>query len=362
MARVSRTASLTVAESPIECIDRIHQLFSENDIQVRRRTETEIEAHQGSQLATRAIGGWFVNPAQLPKRIHVRCESGSEESTSVVVRLEETFGIGRLDKRTKQRYRQGFEDLLQDLRSVLTPTTVDTTSDQIPTGESAEHFERALEFLEALDDAPENENENIYRDAAAELALAIHRAGASFPSAHAMLAVILYELDDVERAEHHAEIALQQDESEFRAQLVKVELALGSTEAVKLGLGNFIHLKGSFDDMYFGSVGKTIGSLVAKGRASLTQWNLKGELQKLAQSFRHNCKTNEDVDEYLFMAGTLIAIADVIADIPMLGDRPDLYAVVVDTSTDNLDQSGREEEVIRMKHKAEGRLLLGGTT
>ncbi len=76
-------------------------------------------AIQGSQVATRLIGGWFVNADKLPKKATIKL-SESSDGTQVSARIEETLGFGLLDPKFKRKYEDHFESWLTDLKNTLT--------------------------------------------------------------------------------------------------------------------------------------------------------------------------------------------------------------------------------------------------
>jgi hypothetical protein len=82
--------------------------------------EPALEVTQGSQLVTRLLGGWFVNPKQLPRRAEIRL-SPAEGGARVEVLIEETLGFGYLDGNMKARYESYFQSWLHELKGVLHP-------------------------------------------------------------------------------------------------------------------------------------------------------------------------------------------------------------------------------------------------
>ena len=226
-----------------------------------------------------------------------------------------------------------------------------------PSSEAREHLERAYQMLEQVSDG--RKLDDPYKlDIASELALAIHTAGAPFPRAHSLLAVVLNDLKDDKRALYHAQQALQYQPNEFRAQLVKIDVGLKDVKILNLKPGDFIELKGSFENMALGTIGRGIGALIATGTAGLSQASFMLEVQKLATIFTNLSQTNTDVDEYLFMANTLLGLGDLIVNTPIITGRPDLYKLVADTPTETLDSADRSDEVRDVKRKALGRYFL----
>jgi len=196
------------------------------------------------------------------------------------------------------------------------------------------------------------------------LTLAISYAGSTpFPRAHARLAIALLTLGRNVEAKREADIALQQDPNEFRAQQVKVALALNREKIreellsrvppflcrgrARLGDAGFTNpasmsgpsLKPMTDESNVGVPGPAISSLIA-------------ELERLVTIFRNLCDSNANVDEYLNVADFLIMVGDGMREMPLADWRARLYRIVANTPTDKLDCQGRELEVAAVRHKA----------
>lgn len=79
--------------------------------------------YQGSKWKMRLLGGWFVSPHAIPKRLILtleRCEVG----VAVRMELSEAVGFGILDDLFKQRINQSF-DLLQSVLAQRLPPHLD---------------------------------------------------------------------------------------------------------------------------------------------------------------------------------------------------------------------------------------------
>lgn len=240
-----------------------------------------------------------------------------------------------------------------------------------PTVEARGHLQQAIDKWNSAD--KDGANDILKLDVASELALAIKKANAPFPRAHAYLAMILNDMGKEDEAEKHASIALQQNPNEFRAQLIKIDLALKGVRIVNLRPGHFVHLetesRGDLTDQVAGNVlgtiigtaGKSLVTLFAAGSAAVTQGKFSGEVERLIHIFRNRITTETSADEYLMMAETLISLGDMIKDVSPLGDiRRGLYAAITRSSVDRISQQGHEKEIENVRHKAEGRLLLLG--
>lgn len=211
-------------------------------------------------------------------------------------------------------------------------------TDQEPSQESIEHFELAIEVIRKAIEEDRLDN-NVKRDAASEIALAIKKANAPFPKAHAMLAMILYELGDSNGAQIHADIALHENPNNFRAQSVKCNIAFDKVTVSKVN-----------SDL--------LGSLISITRGGMTQQSFINEIDRLVAIFQNICKTCDDVGLYLNCAETLIRLGDNLKSYPTINGLPNLYTAVARAATPNLQQTGREQEIADVRRKAEGRSLL----
>jgi hypothetical protein len=73
--------------------------------------DTEAVLRGGSQLRTRLLGGWFIAPEHLPKRVQVSAAPGS---SSLDVRVEDALGsVAVRDRRFKARYEKAAESIFE---------------------------------------------------------------------------------------------------------------------------------------------------------------------------------------------------------------------------------------------------------
>ena len=180
-----------------------------------------------------------------------------------------------------------------------------------------EHFNRAIDMWNNADES--KLDDNLRRDVCAELALAINKAGAPFPRAHALLAMFFNDLGDDVSAGHHANKALQQNPNEFRAQFVRIDVVLKNVRIAKVKTGEVIEWSGNIENMIFGTLGKAIAAGVISSQAGRTQTDFKNEVIKLVKIFRNVNRTNTDIEEFVMMANLLIGVGDFIKDLPMPG-------------------------------------------
>ena len=70
-----------------------------------------LAATQGSQVQMRVLGGWFVNPKKLPKRV-----TAEPENTGSAVTGEDTMGVGIMDAKLEAKYQKAFAELERSLK------------------------------------------------------------------------------------------------------------------------------------------------------------------------------------------------------------------------------------------------------
>lgn len=111
-----------ITNTPIDLANEVLRRFlAQQQMTVgQAQAGSEIEARQGSQLITRLLGGWFVNPKQLPKRAEIRLNP-TEQGLRIEVFIEETLGLGYLDSIMKARYESYFQSWVHELKGVLHP-------------------------------------------------------------------------------------------------------------------------------------------------------------------------------------------------------------------------------------------------
>jgi hypothetical protein len=190
------------------------------------------------------------------------------------------------------------------------------------------------------------------------LMLAVSYAGSTpFPRAHAHLAIALLTLGMDAGAAREASIALAQNPNEFRAQQVRVALALSSereapSEHRVMDFGSFQHqVVGEADDVERATRTLIDADDVAAGE-SVPAYDLAEELERSIAIFKDFCEINTNVDEYLNVADFLILMGDEIEGMPLEDLRIELYRAVAHTPTNLLDYAGREHEVADVLKRA----------
>ena len=194
------------------------------------------------------------------------------------------------------------------------------------------------------------------------LMLAVSYAGSTpFPRAHAHLAIALLTLGMDAGAAREADIALAQNPIEFRAQQVRVALALSNgREATQE------HRLLDFASFRQQTVGKAGGAVCDAERAtralidaddvaageSAPGYDLTEELGRIVAIFKDFCAVNPSVDEYLNVADFLILLGNEIEEMPLADLRAELYSAVAHTPTNLLDYRGREHQVADVLKRA----------
>ena len=193
------------------------------------------------------------------------------------------------------------------------------------------------------------------------LMLAVSYAGSTpFPRAHAHLAIALLTLGMDAGAAREADIALAQNPIEFRAQQVRVALALSNgKESTQHRLLDFA----SFQHQAMGNTGDNAGDAEHATRAlidaddvaageSAPVYDLVEELERIIAIFKEFCEINTSVDEYLNVADFLILMGDEIEEMPLADLRAELYSAVAHTPTKLHDYQARERDVADVLKRA----------
>lgn len=101
---------------------RLAEFLNQCRMRIVSERSGEIVADQGSELITRFVGGWFINPALFPKRTLIRLHPSlhpRERGIKVKVVIEETLTSRLLDPIFKRRYEFYFKEWMSALRSQL---------------------------------------------------------------------------------------------------------------------------------------------------------------------------------------------------------------------------------------------------
>jgi hypothetical protein len=192
------------------------------------------------------------------------------------------------------------------------------------------------------------------------LSLALTYAGSTpFPRAHAHLAIVLLTLGMDDGAEREANLALVQDPNEFRAQQVRIALAMNgelaqeepgsSSPAFAYSGTEDFALREPEEDVQGTSL-RLVGGVESELDGS-PHPILVTEIERMLTLFRNFCDTNTDIDEYLNIAEFLILSSDQIKEIPV-DLRSELYSAVAYTPTDKLNCQGRGREVVTVRETA----------
>jgi hypothetical protein len=193
------------------------------------------------------------------------------------------------------------------------------------------------------------------------LSLALTYAGSTpFPRAHAHLAIVLLTLGMDDGAEREANIALMQDPNEFRAQQVRIALAMNgelsqqeprssSPASAYPGADEFA-ISGEPEAEAQGTGLRLVGAVESELDGSPCP-TLVTEIERMLTLFRNFSDTNTDIDEYLNIAEFLILSSDQLKEIP-IELRSELYSAVAYTPTDKLNSQGRGREIVAVRETA----------
>jgi hypothetical protein len=201
------------------------------------------------------------------------------------------------------------------------------------------------------------------------LSLAVSYAGsAPFPRAHSHLAIALLTLGMDEEADREATIALEQDGDEFRAQQVKVALALSGRTGDRaddsvndvsrlprkpdLGDDPFLEELG-VDDPWDSSSG-------TDSPRDEPRPDLVPEIERMLAIFRRIVETQSSVDEYLNVADFMVLLGDTLEQRVLDELRAEMYGAVAQAPLDNVDYAGREHEVAELMRRAQRGLVSCG--
>jgi hypothetical protein len=124
LPRFSFTKSWTTTEAGV--ITRLADVLSTRlDLEHEGTPgETETILRGGSQLRTRLLGGWFISPAHLPKRVQLLATSEPGGTRRVHVRVDDTLGaIAVRDRWFGRRYEQAADSVFAVVERTLSGTS-----------------------------------------------------------------------------------------------------------------------------------------------------------------------------------------------------------------------------------------------
>jgi hypothetical protein len=119
MSRVTVSDRWLVTDSEPQVRKEILAFLNEQKMELVETADGTIEAIQGSQVQTRLIGGWFVHPRVLPKRVRISLRE-TEQGIDVRARMEETYGFGFMAPMLEQKYKSVFQEWLVELQTAIT--------------------------------------------------------------------------------------------------------------------------------------------------------------------------------------------------------------------------------------------------
>lgn len=222
-------------------------------------------------------------------------------------------------------------------------------------------FDQAFEMLPDTGNA----SPRVSRDIIALLSLAIQRANQVFPEAQAMKAKMHYNLEEYSLAWEEANNAIRHDNNNFRAQMVKVFIAMDGIQVTqkKGGILGFLWmtLKTTFTAKTVRegwSSGKSWGEETTE--AAISQGRAKSEIRKLLSIFDNLCGPGQDAGECLLLMGVLKNVADVLVEGCLLPEiSKEIYSHIAYASIQSLSDATQDErrEIEQLRLLAKGRLV-----
>lgn len=236
--------------------------------------------------------------------------------------------------------------------------------------------------MEEWDVASEKDDIPAYKNAEGLFLLGLQKAGEPLPRVHSFLAMLYYELaicyakkqdrnsakfssDAVNSATKHADIALQHDNLEFRAQLIKTYIAGDSVLFLSGGISNLIPQSRDVVGAIIEGVGRAINVGAAAAQVSMSKSAFKKELENLLRIYTElDTNYNMPATEFFFFANKLLGIAEYCSENELFGAK-EIYTIVSSVKIDELDyddidpemKSEALKEVSRAKTLAEARLM-----
>ncbi len=247
------------------------------------------------------------------------------------------------------------------------------------TDEIGEIFQNAME---EWDVASEKDNISAYKNAEGLFLLGLKKAGKPLPRVHSFLAMLYYELagcyakkqernsarfanESVNSATKHADIALQNDSLEFRAQLIKTYISADNLLVMNGGVSNLIPQSRDVAGAIFEGIGRAIGTGAAATQVAMSRSAFKKELEKLFTIYTE-LETNYNVraTEFFFFANKLLGIAEFCSENRLFGAK-EIYTMISRVEIEELDfddidpesKPDLTKEISRFKTLAEARLM-----
>jgi hypothetical protein len=127
MPQVYLTSSW-VTDAPIETVkEKLKGFIFHSGMRVTSINPGEIILEQGSQFATRMVGGWLVDLKDLPKRAKIQLAPTEDGKTKIDAAIKEAIGIGFVDPLFANRYNDYFRQWMGSLRILLPPMPTEST-------------------------------------------------------------------------------------------------------------------------------------------------------------------------------------------------------------------------------------------
>jgi len=236
--------------------------------------------------------------------------------------------------------------------------------------------------MQEWDFAGEKDDISSYKNAEGLFLLALKKAGKPLPRVHSFLAMLYYDLaisyskrqdrnaakfssEAANSATKHADIALQNEHLEFRAQLIKTYISGDNVLFLNGGVSNLIPQSRDIVGAIFEGVGRAIGTGAAAAQVSMSKSTFRKELEKLLAIYTEiDSNYVMEATEFFFFANKLLGIADFCTENKLFGAK-EIYTIIGNVNIDELnfddvDPEMKDEslsEISRFKTLAEARLM-----
>jgi hypothetical protein len=117
VARVDRSGNWTVNTDTGAVEAAVQRVAAERKLKVSRKDPSTFQLSGGSLVRTRLVGAWLSGGASLPTRGTVELSSTGDSGLTVSVNVEESIGVGLLDRRTREKYERVLDGIVASFGS-----------------------------------------------------------------------------------------------------------------------------------------------------------------------------------------------------------------------------------------------------
>jgi hypothetical protein len=247
------------------------------------------------------------------------------------------------------------------------------------TDESNLLFDQAMQ---EWDVANEKDSISSYKNAEGLFLLGLKKLDKPIPRIYSFLSMLYYDMalcyarkqnereqkaanESINSATKYANLALQHEPLEFRAQLIKTYIASDNILYLSGGMSNIIPQSKDVVTAIFEGVGRAINTGAAMAQVSMSKSAFKQELEKLLVIYTELSKEYIlSVTEFFFFANKLLGIADFCSENKLFGAK-EIYTLICNVDINELDadsinpemQSEILKEISTFKKLAEARLM-----